>query len=122
MVFYLRASGLADDAASAQGEFGAGWQRYQDTVNYDRRLAVGVVCEQARMDPRPIALPARSLCDEHDSATAMYLGFGVAGLTLAGAGALLFLLPAPARRVAGRLQVSPWLGAERAGASFSLRF
>lgn len=123
LVSFARASNLADEGRGATGELGAGWQRYQDAVNLDRRLSTDAVCARAEGDAGDAsASSARSLCDQHAAAAAMYVGFGVAGLALAGAGAVLLALPTSPRRAASAAGVAPMFGAGSVGATLHLRF
>jgi hypothetical protein len=122
LVSFARASSLADEGSGATGDNGAGWQRYQDAVNFDRSLSTDAVCARAQADTgNASATAARSLCDAHATAEGMYLGFGVASLALVGAGAVLLALPTSSRR-ASAVRVSPMFGAGTSGATLLLRF
>ncbi len=135
-----RSGGLGDDSEQGGGEFGAGWARYDHSINHmsngSYALSVSDVCARAAADAasNPDAAQANQLCDASSSAKTLAWVFGVSGLALAGAGAVFMVLDAMASGSAAReaepqrqpprarLNVSPVIGPRVGGVNLGLTF
>lgn len=131
------ASAARDATPTSEGNFGA-WARFQGEVNPTGSLSASDVCARAQtVNSGPRAADARSvvdLCDSNSTAQAMALGFGIGGLVLAGAGAVLVVLDRPrgehhpaanghaSATPASRVQFTPVLGARTGGLNLSFTF
>lgn len=124
LVSFLGASSRASDAQAGVGDYGPSWQRYQDAVNFDRRMTGQQVCDLTERDEgNTTAATARDLCNAQRDAATLTLAFGIAGGVLAATGAVLLLIPSLSnRRATSSVRVSPMFGAHTGGAQLDLRF
>lgn len=132
---WAQSDGYGADSLNGQGQYGAGWAAYENSINRPvngvRPLSVDDVCARAAADAstNTNAAQTNQLCEASSSSRTLAWAFGVGGIALAGAGAVLVVLDSMSGRSDGapqpaqaRLHVTPVLGPTLGGVNVDLAF
>jgi hypothetical protein len=132
---WAQSDGYGTDSLNGQGQYGAGWAAYENTINRPvngvRPLSVDDVCARAATDAaaNTNAAQTNQLCEASSASRTLAWAFGLGGIALAGAGAAFVVLdsmgghgdaaPQPAQ---ARLHVSPVLSPTVSGVNVDVTF
>jgi hypothetical protein len=118
---WLRTASIRDSLTETAYD---GEEPYASARVYFDRTPMTDACNRAATEAAsdPLAARAATVCDDHATARAMALGFGIGGAVLAGVGiALIVTARRPSRPVEARFSIAPWLGSVQ-GAAASVQF